>query len=280
MARPGSHTDRSLPADIDTSQPSIARAYNAALGGKDNYAADRAVIERLRAVAPEVEQMAVDHRAFLIRVTRFVAARTGVTQFLDCGSGLPSAENTHEAAQRIRPDARVVYVDNDPTVVAHGRALLEENDRTVFVPADIFTPRDVLDDPTVRKHLDFAEPIALFQLGTLHHHAGSPTPQEVMAEYVDALPSGSYVALTHFLDPEDGGEVSGLARRMEGVFLRSPLGAGYFRTRPEIEAMFPPGLEMVPPGLVECAEWWPDGPHLRPLTVPQRAVVGGIARKP
>ena len=109
------------PAYIDPTKASIARVYDCALGGKDNYEADREVVERLRQVAPEIEQFTVDHRQFLVRVTRFITAQTGVTQFLDLGSGLPTAENTHQAAQRINPEARVVYVDNDPTVVAHGQ---------------------------------------------------------------------------------------------------------------------------------------------------------------
>jgi hypothetical protein len=265
------------PAHLDPTVASIARVYDCALGGKDNYEVDRAVVERLRAVAPETESMARDHRRFLIRVTRFVAAQTGVSQFLDLGSGLPTAENTHQAAQRINPDARVVYVDNDPTVVAHGRALLEENELTRFAAADITRPDQVLTDPTVLQHLDFDEPIALFQLGTLHHYVGEPGPAEIMKAYVEALPSGSYVALSHFFDPED--EDSGLARRMEEVFVHSPLGSGVFRTRDEIAAMFP-GLELVEPGLSLLADWWPDGPRLQPLLTEQRCILGAVGRKP
>lgn len=191
---------------------------------------------------------------------------------------MPTAENTHQVAQRIQPDARVVYVDNDPVVLAHGRALLEENDQTHFSAADIFQPKQILDDETVRKHLDFSEPIALFQLGTLHHYDGSPSPQEIMQEYVDALPSGSYVAVSHFLDPETE-EHSDLARRMEDVFLHSPMGTGRFRTRSEIEGMLP-GLELVEPGLVLCADWWPDGPQLKPLPPVSYCIAGAIGRKP
>jgi SAM-dependent methyltransferase len=212
-------------------------------------------------------------------VTRFIASQTGVTQFLDCGSGLPTAENTHQAAQRIQPNARVVYVDNDPVVLAHGRALLEENDHTHFSAADIFKPREIINDKIVRRYLDFSEPIALFQLGTLHHYDGERSPQNIMQEYIDALPSGSYVAISHFFDPETTSELSELARRMENVFLHSPMGSGVFRTRAEIEGMFP-GLELVEPGLTLCADWWPDGPRIKPLDPVQRCIVGAVGRKP
>ncbi|MCI2418121.1 SAM-dependent methyltransferase [Saccharopolyspora sp. K220] len=270
--------DDAAPIHIDTSKASIARVYDAFLGGKDNYEVDREVFRRVREVAPEAHQLAWDNRQFLIRVTRFIAAETGVTQFLDCGSGLPTAENTHQVAQRIKPEARVVYVDNDPVVLAHGRALLEENSQTHFSPADIFEPARILQDDVVRSHLDFAEPIALFQLGTLHHYDGARPPADIMREYIDALPSGSYVAISHFLDPETA-EHSDLARRMEQTFLHSPMGTGVFRTHAQIEGMFP-GLEFINPGLVRCCDWWPTGPRLRPRYPVQYCIAGAVARKP
>jgi S-adenosyl methyltransferase len=160
------------PAYIDTTKASIARVYDAALNGKDNYEVDREVVRRLAQIAPEIGRFTRDHRRFLVRVTRFIAQQTGITQYLDCGSGLPTAENTHQVAQRIQPDSRVVYVDNDPVVLAHGRALLVENDQMHFSAADIFQPHQILNDDVVRKYLDFSQPIALFQLGTLHHYNG------------------------------------------------------------------------------------------------------------
>lgn len=276
MARSAQPT-ASGPIRVDRDKASIARVYNATLGGKDNYAVDREVFERMRAVVPEVQELALDHRAFLIRVTRFIAMQTDVRQYLDCGSGLPTAENTHQVAQRLAPDSKVVYVDNDPSVIAHGRALLEQDEQTLFVPADIFTPGEVVNDATIRSFLDLSRPLALFLLGVLHHHDGTPTPAEIVAEYVDALPSGSYVALTHFLDPEDGD--SEVARRIENVMVNSPMGTGLFRTRAQIEAMIPPSLELVDPGLVLLSDWWPDGPRLRPLAPAQRCALGAVARK-
>ncbi|WP_285648103.1 SAM-dependent methyltransferase [Actinomycetospora sp. NBRC 106375] len=268
----------SAPAYIDTSRASIARVYDTALGGKDNYPADREVVDKLRQVAPEIEQFTVDHRAFLVRVVRFLAGQAGIDQFLDLGSGLPTAENTHQAAQRLCPEARVVYVDNDPSVVAHGRALLEENDQTFFSPGDLTHPAEVLEDPVVTRNIDFSRPLALLQMGTLHHYDESDLScAEIMKQYVDALPSGSYVALSHFLDPQDDDSV--VARRMEDVFLHSPLGTGRFRTRDQILAMMP-GLDLVEPGLELCVKWWPDGPMLSPLVPAQRCIAGVVGRKP
>lgn len=268
-----------VPTYIDPTKASIARVYDAFLNGKDNYEIDREVLRRVQQVAPEAVLLGLDNRDFLIRVSRFVASQTGITQFLDCGSGLPTAENTHQVVQRIQPDARVVYVDNDPVVLAHGRALLEDNEQTHFSAADIFQPDQILNDQVVRRYLDFSEPIALFQLGTLHHYDGLRSPQSIMAEYIDALPSGSYVAISHFFDPETTPELSELARKMEHIFLHSPMGSGWFRTRAEIEGMFG-GLELIDPGLVRCADWWPDGPQLKPLAPVQHCIVGAVGRKP
>ncbi|WP_020669421.1 SAM-dependent methyltransferase [Amycolatopsis nigrescens] len=271
------HTDRPAPVGVDPTRASIARVYDAFLNGKDNYEIDREVLRGVQKAAPEAAELATENRGFLIRACRFLASQTGITQYLDCGSGLPTAENTHQVVQRIQPDSRVVYVDNDPVVLAHGRALLEENDQTHFVSADIFSPEEILENETVRKHIDFSEPLALLQLGTLHHYDGSPTPAEIMATYIDALPSGSYVALSHFIDPQN--EHSTVARKMEEMFLHSPMGSGYFRTKEEIAAMFP-GLDLVDPGLALCADWWPDGPRIKPLNQVQFCIAGAVGRKP
>jgi hypothetical protein len=270
-------SDDAVPPYIDVTKASVARVYDAFLNGKDNYEIDREVLHRIEQVAPEATQLGWDNREFLIRSSRFLAGQTGITQFLDCGSGLPTAENTHQVVQRIQPEAKVVYVDNDAVVLAHGRALLEENEQTHLIGADIFEPRHVLENEVVRKHLDFSEPIALYQCGTMHHYTGDRYA-EIMQEYIDALPSGSYVALSHFFDPETS-EHSALARKMEEVFIHSPMGSGAFRTRAQIESMLT-GLELVEPGLVLCAEWWPDGPRVKPLVPVQQCIAGAVGRKP
>lgn len=273
-----STTSPKPPVGVDPTRASIARVYDAFLGGKDHYAIDREVFEGVRRVAPEAQDLAIENRSFLIRACRFIATQTGITQYLDCGSGLPTAENIHQVVQRISPESRVVYVDNDPVVVAHGRVLLQENDQTHFVPADIFSPREILDNELVRKYIDFTEPVAFLQLGTFHHYDGPrERPAELMREYVAALPSGSYVALSHFLDPEN--EYSEVARRMEDVFLHSPMGSGTFRTRAELLELFE-GLELVEPGLVLCADWWPDGPRIKSLNPVQHCIAGAVGRKP
>ncbi|WP_191984115.1 SAM-dependent methyltransferase [Amycolatopsis eburnea] len=263
---------------VDPTRASIARVYDAFLLGKDNYEIDREVLHKVQKAAPEAQDLAFENRGFLIRACRFLASQTGITQFLDLGSGLPTAENTHQVVQRINPETTVVYVDNDPVVLAHGRALLEENEHTHFVAEDIFEPQRILEHEVIREHIDFTQPLVLLQMGTLHHFNGDHhRPAEIMKEFVDALPSGSFVGVSHFFDPED--EDSKTARRMEEFFLHSPMGSGTFRTQKEIEELFP-GLEMVPPGVVRCADWWPDGPRLKDLNVAQRTIAGGVGRKP
>jgi S-adenosyl methyltransferase len=266
------------PVGVDPTRASIARVYDAFLNGKDNYEIDRQVMYGVLKVAPEARDLATENRNFLIRACRFIAAETGIDQYLDCGSGLPTAENTHQVVQRFNPDATVVYVDNDPVVLAHGRALLEEDERSHLISADIFKPHEVIEHELVRKTIDFTRPLALFQCGTLHHHNGPRQgPAEIMREYISMLPSGSYVAISHFLDPED--EHSEVARKMEDMFVHSPMGSGTFRTSTELVELFD-GLELVPPGLTRCADWWPDGPHLKPLSQAQHCIAGAVGRKP
>jgi SAM-dependent methyltransferase len=277
MPDAATRTER-VPVGVDPTRASIARVYDAFLLGKDNYEIDREVLHKVQKAAPEAQDLAFENRGFLIRACRFLASQTGITQFLDLGSGLPTAENTHQVVQRINPEIRVVYVDNDPVVLAHGRALLEENENTHFVAEDIFEPQRILENEVVRQHIDFTQPVAFLQMGTLHHYNGpAERPAELMKEYIDALPSGSFVAISHFFDPED--EDSATARKMEDFFLHSPMGSGTFRTQKEIENLFP-GLELVPPGVARCADWWPDGPRLKELNVAQRTIAGGIGRKP
>ncbi|MFI5614127.1 SAM-dependent methyltransferase [Amycolatopsis sp. NPDC051903] len=273
----------SVPVGVDPSRASIARVYDAALGGKDNYEIDRQVLAQVARVAPEVNDLAWSNRNFLTRACRFLADQGGIRQFLDCGSGLPTAENTHQIVQRVDPETEVVYIDNDPVVISHGRALLEENDHTHFAGADIFSPGDVLTNDVVRTYLDFTKPIALLQIGTLHHYTAD-NGADLMAEYIDALPSGSFVAIAHFFNPETP-ELGELARRMEELFIHSPMGSGRFRTATEIKA-FLPGLDLIPahPGttgdLELCDLWWPDGPRLRPLNDVEKCIVGVVGRKP
>ncbi|MBN6042243.1 SAM-dependent methyltransferase [Amycolatopsis sp. 195334CR] len=275
---PDERTD--LPsAGIDTTTPSVARAYDAALGGKDNYEVDRQLLAQLNAAVPEVNEIAVSNRKFLIRAVEFLARKAGIDQFLDCGSGLPTAENTHQVAQRENRDSRVVYVDNDPVVLAHGRALLEDNDKTYLVGADIFDPPAVLQNDTVRRHLDFERPLGLLQVATMHHHDADKglAPAEVMRQYIEALPSGSYVVFSHFFDPEDEAH-SPIAHRVQAI-LNASISRGYFRTRAQIEEMLV-GLELLDPGLVVNDDWYPTGPRTTPRPAAGNCIVAAVGRKP
>ncbi|MFF2555158.1 SAM-dependent methyltransferase [Nocardia sp. NPDC058058] len=276
---PESDYPSSVPVGVDTTRASIARVYDAFLHGKDNFEVDREVLARVQSVAPQATDLAWANRDFLIRVCRFLVRNAGIDQFLDLGSGLPTAENTHQVVQRVNPDARVVYVDNDPMVLAHGRALLAENNKATISTADIFQPLEVLKHPSVLEHLDFTRPLALLQVGTLHHYLGTDSA-ELMQTYIDALPSGSFVAISHFYDPQDPDEpeLSELAVNMEDKFIHSPMGSGRFRTRAEIQAMFG-DLEMIEPGLVLCDDWWQDGPRLSMLSAVRHCIVGGVGRK-
>ncbi|GAB3441918.1 SAM-dependent methyltransferase [Actinophytocola sediminis] len=272
--------DAQLPpvAVIDQGKPSAARVYDCFLGGKDNYEVDRQVFRQINAVAPEMCQLARANRYWLLRVTRFLAGAAGIDQFLDLGAGLPTEENTHQAAQRMNRRARVVYVDNDPVVAARGRALLEENDRTRLVLADLTRPEEIFGDPAITSLLDLTRPVGLLHSATMPHVADSEDPWRIIGRYVELLPRGSYLALSHFHDPRDGGEGSLLATVLEDAFVNGAMGSGYFRTREEIERMFT-GLHLVEPGVTQLGDWWPDGPQITGYRAADLVALGGVGRK-
>ena len=264
---------------IDPSKPNLARVYDSFLGGKDNYAADRAVVREIHSVTPELTRVVQEERAWLARVTRFLVKSARIEQILHVGAGMPTIENTHEAAQRFNADTRVIYVADDPVVLAHGRAILEENDLTHLVEAQFAHPDDVLGHDTVKKYLEPDEPVALIHSRTMHHVGGREHPHEIVQRYLELLPSGSYLALSHFCDPQDEGPGTQLARFVEGVFSRSGLGPVTFRPRAEIAKFFD-GLQLVEPGVGRLRDWWPDGPLLAPSSKEDDMILGGVARKP
>jgi SAM-dependent methyltransferase len=229
------------------------------------------VVDHLIETMPQVDVLAKINRAILGRGVRYLAGEAGLKQYLDLGAGLPTMENTHQVAQSFHPDARVAYVDNDPIVLAHGRALLERDKGTRVVTADLREPDKVLGHPDVQKLIDFSEPVAVLLVGMLHHLHDDENPEAVVDGYLDAVPPGSHVFITHFLNegPEAG--------PVEKSFLEF-LGTGRFRTREEILRLFR-GLELVEPGLVYLPEWRPDRIVRDKLTLPERLMVGGIARK-
>ncbi|TKG59134.1 SAM-dependent methyltransferase [Prauserella endophytica] len=261
---------------LDTTRAGLARVRDAALGGKDNYAIDRELLAELEHAAPGFRDLVRAERAWHTRAVRYLAA-SGIDQFLDCGVGLPAPiDNTHEIAQRHDPEARVVYADADCIVVAHGRALLQDNDRVLVVQTDYTYPEELV--PAAGALLDFSRPIAVLLTDTLHYVDDDAHPDKLMATYRDALAPGSAVAVSHWFDPEIG-PGHDAARALETAWQTRCPGSGRYRTRTEIDALLD-GLQLLPPGLVALDDWWPDGPALT-TPAPTRALgLAAIATKP
>jgi hypothetical protein len=261
---------------IDTSKPHPARVYDYFLGGKDNFAADRATADALLKLVPNGRIIARENRAFLGRAVRYLVAEAGIRQFLDIGTGLPSANNVHEVAQSIAPECRIVYADNDPLVLAHARALLTGSaaGRTAYLDADLREPERILADPAVTETLDLTRPVALMLVAVLHFTRDEDDPARVVATLLDALPPGSYLAASHITvehyDQQTAAEALRVYRQ-GGMPLRP-------RTSDEFAELAFTGLEMADPGLVLVSEWRPaDGD---PLPLPAEVCTyGGVARK-
>ena len=269
---------QTTPPGVDITKPNIARVYDYLLGGTDNFAADREVAELFLRIMPDSRRGTRSNRAFLRRVVRFLVAEAGGRQFLDIGSGLPTKGNVHEVAQAIDPAARVVYVDNDPVVVAHAGALLT-GAGTAVIEADLCAPRKILGHPTVRELIDFDQPVGLLLFSTLHHIDDDQDPRGCTAMLRDALPAGSYIGLSHLQNPgADRPEDAELARISEEAFNTS-FGTGRWRTPEEIRSYFG-DWRLVEPGIVPMPDWRPDpgDTHVKDLT--HHLFVGGVARKP
>ena len=238
------------PPEIDTSVPHSARIWNYWLGGKDNFPVDRAVGDQILEAFPAIVENARASRAFLARAVRYLAGEAGIRQFLDIGTGLPTADNTHEVAQRITPEARVVYVDNDPVVLAHARALLTSTKGvTAYVDADLHDPDTIL-DAAVRT-LDFSQPVALMLMGILGHFDYDEA-RSIVKRLLDPLPSGSYLTLN------DGTNIiSEKFVQAQEIYNRSGAVPYHLRSPEQIAGFFE-GLELVEPGLVSVPRWRPD----------------------
>jgi S-adenosyl methyltransferase len=258
------------PVGVDTTRPSVARMYDYYLGGKDNYKVDREAVDRVEKAMPGTRQVAHQNRAFLRRAVRYMAQQ-GIRQFIDIGSGLPTVGNTHEIAQEVDPTARVVYVDNDPVVLNHGRALLAANDRTAVVTADMHRPAEVLRNPQTLELIDFDRPVGVLMIAMVHFLTLDEQPY-VMAHLHDALAPGSYFTATHAttdgLSPE-------MVAQTEAVYASTPTPI-HFRPRAEIARFFE-GFDLVPPGLVILNQWRPDldAPAPQPCWL-----YGAVGRKP
>ncbi|HVT69547.1 MAG TPA: SAM-dependent methyltransferase [Trebonia sp.] len=262
--------------DIDTTRPHPARMYDYYIGGKNHFAADRAVAEAALAHWPAGRIGLRENRRFLGRAVRYLAAEAGIRQFLDIGSGLPTTNNVHEMAQAVAPSSRVVYVDNDPMVLAHGRALLASapEGRTAYIQADLKSPLDILNSPVTRSVLDFGRPIALMLVAVLHFLEDEDDPESVLSILVDALPSGSYLAASHLTLEHDPEGVGGGQRAYHEAGL--PMHA---RDADEFAKLAFSGLDLVPPGVVLVPEWRPDSDKPRPSPA-EVSCYGGVARKP
>jgi hypothetical protein len=267
------------PRGIDITKPNVARVYDFMVGGKDHFAIDRMAAERALAIMPDAREAGRACRAFLRRAVRYLAADAGIRQFLDIGSGLPTDTNVHQVAHDVDPASRVVYVDNDPMVLVHGRALLAKQQTSTVIEADVRAPEKILEHPVVRDRLDFTRPIGLLLLSILHHVHDSEDPGGIAATLRAALPSGSYLAIIHFWDPaEEHPHVSEKVHEAEKLF-NETMGTGRWRRREEIQAYFG-DFEMVEPGLVPLAEWRPDTEGAAEQTDSYYTMIGGVARKP
>jgi hypothetical protein len=261
------------PESLDTSVPHSARVWNYWLGGKDNFAPDRALGDQIMQFFPDIVDIANESRRFLTRAVRYLAGEVGIRQFLDIGTGLPSADNTHEVAQRINPSARIVYVDNDPLVLTHARALLNGSPEGVtdYLDADVHDPDRILEGAA--KILDFGEPVALMMLGILGNVVDYDQARSILDRLVAALPPGSHVVVN------DGTNVVNPAARDEATRVSIKAGTPYIARHPDEIAGFFHGLELVEPGVVSSSRWRPDAPADAPAPA-EVDVFCGVARKP
>ena len=279
-ATPASAGDRSddtnggasrIASYFDTSKAHMARVYDYWLGGKDHFAADRVAGDAVIQAYPAVITTVRANRALLARMVRYLAGEGGIGQFLDIGTGIPSANNTHEVAQSVNPNARVVYVDNDPIVLVHARALLTSGPAgvTTYLDADLRDPGPILDQAA--DTLDFSRPVAVMLMGVMHLISDSDDPAGIVASLMRAVPPGSYLALSHPAADIDADAMADAQQRQNQMQAEQVT----FRRRDEVARFFN-GLEMVEPGLVRAPEWRPD--TLAEVQT-QAALWGGLGRK-
>jgi hypothetical protein len=275
--RPDANLVDRPPVDLHTDRPHSARVYDYLLGGKDNFQADREVAEADMRANPASRVGPRQNRAFLCRAVRFLAAEAGIRQFLDVGTGIPTSPNTHEVAQGVAPECRIVYVDNDPIVLVHARARLASGTqgRTQYIDADLREPQQILNSPQLTQTLDLGQPVGLLLFATMHLIPDELDPHGIVARLVEPLVPGSYLALSQITPdfaPEAWEKTKEIAGR--GGVTMCP------RPRTEIARYFS-GLEIVEPGLQVVHRWRPD-PDENPDEIPDALVsmYGGVARKP
>ncbi|MFI0481004.1 SAM-dependent methyltransferase [Actinomadura sp. 9N215] len=267
--------DRAADLSIDTHQASPARIYDYFLHGKDNYAVDREAAEEIMKTVPEAPACARANRAFLTRAVRYLAGQVGIRQFVDIGPGLPTQGNVHEIAHDVAPDAHVVYVDNDPVVLVHGRALLEGSPDVAVVQGDLRRPEEILADPRLNELVDLGEPVGLLLVAILHFIRDDEDPAGLVARLVDQLPPGSHVVISHGYE---GGMDPDATEHATAVYRKSRL--PICSRDPAQVAEFFAGLDILDPGIVWVPEW--SRPR-RPAFMPNPQLshfIGGVARKP
>jgi S-adenosyl methyltransferase len=276
--QPGSEDDLQQPIDLKTDRPHSARVYDYLLGGKNNFAADRAAAQAGLKANPNSRIPPRENRAFLQRAVHYLAAEAGIRQFLDIGTGLPTGNNVHEVAQAVAPQSRIVYVDNDPIVLVHAKALLTSNPagKTAYINADLRDPESIVSSAELRHTLDWSQPVALLLIAIMHFIGDEDEPYGLTHRLLETLPAGSYLALSHLTGDFDPQAWAGVA----AVYAKSGV-TMKVRSRPEIERFFD-GLDLVEPGVQSLPDWRPDpGAYAtgRP-TDAEVSVYGGIARKP
>jgi S-adenosyl methyltransferase len=261
--------------ETDTRTASIARVYDYMLGGTDNYEIDRRVADMGEDMMPGSYALTRNNRRYLERVVRYLAGECGIRQFIDNGSGLPTQNNVHQIAQQVAPGSKVVYIEIDPVVLAHGRVrgLLPENDSTAFIEGDASDVEHVLSHPDTRRLIDFGEPVAVLYFSFLHCIPDSRGPRGIVRQMTGHLAPGSYVAISHLTsdDPQTREKLTRFTLEATGGHW------GRVRSREEVAGFFG-GLEVVPPGLVKVNEWHPDGRE-EPDS-PEWFEHGGVARVP
>jgi len=272
--------DNPAPTGVDTNTPNVARVWDYQLGGKDNFAADRAAADTLneacRAVgAPDGRVVARENRDFIDRAVRYLAGPAGIRQFIDVGAGLPTQGNVHQIAQQVNPDAAVVYVDYDPLVLVHGRALLADNANTVVIQADAREPDHILTHPELREVIDLGQPAAVLLVALLHLLPDDENPTRIVTHLRDALTPGSYLAITHFTGDARPDLAAKVAEEFARLRITTPL---ISRTHSQILAFFD-GFDLVEPGLVFPTLWRPDPTPAEPDSGAQW-MYAGVGRKP
>jgi hypothetical protein len=270
------------PADrneVNVSVPQAARRYDYWLGGKDNFRADRRSGDELKNALPTIEVAVRENRKFMRRAVHHLAADRGIRQFLDIGVGMPLAPNVHDVAQSVHPKSRVVYVDHDPVVAVHARALLAGNRPGVrmFVPGDLREPRTIVDNPLLRETLNLQRPVGLLLIAVLHFVENDEVAYPAVRQLVAALPPGSYVALSHATyDP-----LAASVRALLSAMSAPEAGHGPFRARTHEEVTrFLDGLDLVEPGLVSIVDWRPEGHPPAEASAAEAVAYGAVARVP